>query len=76
MSSKRRLVEDPTNGLDYNKLSLNRRVSRGVWLVDIARSPYAERSLWNRINVQAEAGLVNSQRDSLSPRERRVKGRM
>jgi len=65
----------PIKGLEYNKLSSTRKVSRGLYRVDFARQPNVIRDDFQRVDVLKEAGLVNSENDRIFYREASIKGR-
>ena len=74
-SRARRIFANPTKGIEYNKIMPNRRVSRCIYGVDIARNPQIVGQGLVRIDVQAEARFANSERDLVNNHDRRVTGR-
>lgn len=75
----RRMFDDPTKGIEYNKLVPNRRVSRDIYGADIARNPQIvgddHGDGFRFIDVQAEARLVNFERVMIDRETRRARGR-
>lgn len=71
----RRLFDDPTKGIEYNQLVPNRNVSKYIYTADIARNPQIVSEGLQFVDVQAEARFINSQRDLVDSKVRRVKGR-
>jgi len=74
-SRARRIFANPTKGIEYNQLMPNRKVSRGIYRVDIARNPQIIKDTFERVDVQSEARFANSERDLVDNEARRVTGR-
>ena len=74
-SRARRIFANPTKGIEYNQLIPNRRVSRNIYGVDIARNPQVIKNTFECVDVQAEARFANSERDLIDKQSRRVLGR-
>ena len=70
---------DPSNGIEYNKLTMNSRISRRTLNVDIARTPQIvkedEHGRLVFIDVQAEVFKVNNMRNMVDYHASKVKGR-
>lgn len=66
----------PIKGLEYNKLSSTRKVSRGLYRVDFARMPNLVRDDFQRVDVLKKAELINSENDRIFYREALIKGRI
>jgi hypothetical protein len=75
----RRLMRDPSRGLEYNKIAHNRRVCRGIWNVDIAANPRLVKGSpfdsFSFIDVQAEVDKVNRENDLINAHRTLVEGR-
>lgn len=71
---------DPSKGLEYNEINPNKIVSRRIYRTDMARSPQVVKgsptSGFIRVDVQAEARLVNYQRPMIDYYVHKAKGRI
>lgn len=74
-SKVRSFFEDASRGLEYNRITMTRRVSRMAYSVDIARTPMVVRDDFVRPDVQDECGYANSERYLIDKKVRRFKGR-
>lgn len=74
---KRRMLRhsDPSNGLEYNNISPDRRISSRIYNVDLARTPNVIRDLDCRTDVHGEARKINSYRAFVDYAKARMKGR-
>lgn len=76
-TSGRRLYAygDPSRGLEYNKISTGRGVSKKIYDVDIARTPQIVSDDLEFIDVHARAENINKMRNLVDYVSHRVKGR-
>ena len=72
---ERARLRSSLNGLDYNSLSVNSRVNRKVYAVDIARTPYIMSNNLDRIDVQRRMAKVNANRGAADYYVFKIKGR-
>jgi hypothetical protein len=75
--ARRRILDDPSNGIEYNELQTNRRVSRRIWSIDIARNPNVVKNIRSDmfIDVNDKIRKVNDKRDQIDGLSHRAKGR-
>lgn len=66
---------DPGKGIEYNEFSTNWQVSKGIYAVDIARTPQIVNNLFERIDVHGEAWKANLMRPMVDYYASKVKGR-
>jgi hypothetical protein len=66
---------DPSIGLEYNKIVLDRRVSLYIYSADIARAPNVVSDDFEFKDVHAEARRINCYRSFVDFKSRKVKGR-
>jgi hypothetical protein len=79
MNRFRRLVKDPSRGIEYNQITHNRMVSRRMWDVDIAANPRLVKGGLDDglvfIDVQNEVDKVNAEGDLINAYRSLVEGR-
>lgn len=79
MSRLTRFFSDPTKGIEYNELNTSRKISRGIYRLDIARHPRIVKGIIkgriSRCDVLAEAEYANSECELVRKYEQLVKGR-
>ena len=66
---------DPSYGISDNTLSKNRKVSRELYIFNIAFTPQAIKDISIRINVNGEAWHTNSERRRIDKRLNKFNGR-
>jgi len=69
---------DTVNGIEYNNINDNRRVSGRIYSVDIARNPRIVKELNNRyvrMDVLGKADKVNLEREFVELKVGKIKGR-